>query len=123
MNTFGNRIRLLRNEKGMTGTELGELFDCSKSGVSSWETRGKEPSQEILKKLAEYFNVSLDYLLGVSDIRKEIVVSKETKGFAEKLVSQLIKENMINDPNNIPSEITDMIISALKMDIKNKKKD
>lgn len=97
------------------------MFGQTKSAVSSWEKRGRQPKQEILIKLAEYFDVSLDYLLGTSDIRKEQPVSNETKGFAERLVASLINEDMIDDIENIPSNITDMIISALKADLAKKK--
>lgn len=121
MNTFANRMKQLRLEKGLTGTEMGEKFNMTKSAISSYETRGRFCAEQLLKEFATFFGVSTDYLLGISDVRN--VVSEKTKGFAERLVAQLIEDNAISDINNIPDSITDMIISALRADIANKKRD
>lgn len=52
----------------MTQEELGKVVRQSKSNISKYERKALEPSLETIKKLAEYFNVSVDYLLGISDI-------------------------------------------------------
>jgi len=126
MNTFGNRLRILRLEKKLNGIELGKIFNFSKSTISSWENETREPSQKVLKSFAEYFEVSVDYLLGNSDIRNQIqepiIISEDTKNFTNKLVNELLKEGVITDIENIPEEITDMIIAALKTDLKRIKK-
>lgn len=93
MNTFGDRLKSLRLERGLTGTELGEVFNFSRSGVSNWEIRNREPSLEVLKQLASYFNVSTDYLIGFSDERYPIV-SKETDDFMIKLVPEAYENNL-----------------------------
>ena len=120
INNFSNRVKILRLENQLTGTELSAMFSQTKSAVSSWEKRGRQPSQEILIQLAVYFNVSLDYLLGLSDDRTPI--SAGTKSFAEKLVKQLVDDDMIKDATEIDDNIISLIISALKIDIANKKK-
>ena len=120
MSTFANRIKSLRIEKGLTGTELSAMFNQTKSAVSSWERRDRTPSQETLITLAVYFEVSLDYLLGMSDVRTPIVDT--TQSFTIDLVNRLLKENIISDIDNIPEEITDMIISSLRADLKKKSK-
>jgi len=126
MNTFGNRLRILRLEKKLNGIELGKIFNFSKSTISSWENETREPSQKVLKSFAEYFEVSVDYLLGNSDIRNQIqepiIISEDTKNFTNRLVNELLKEGVITDIENIPEEITDMIIAALKTDLKRIKK-
>ena len=119
MNTFGNRMKILRLGLGLSQSELAAKFKKTKSAVSSYESRGRFPDEKLLKELALFFNVSTDYLLGVSETK--IPISEETKGFAQKLIKQLIDENMIDDINNIPSNITDMIISALRADMAKKK--
>lgn len=120
MANFGDRIKYLRTERGLTGTELGEILGLTRSGISSWECRNRQCSQEVLKQLSEYFNCSTDYLLGISNERNPVVVN-ESKSFAVKLVQQLIDEKVITNPDNINPEITEMIIAALRMDVKNKK--
>lgn len=60
---LGDRIKLLRNEQGMTQEQLGDYLNLSSSSVKAYENRGVEPSLSVLVKLADVFNVSLDYLL------------------------------------------------------------
>lgn len=117
MSTFAERLKELRTSQALTGAQLGDKLNLTKSGISSYERRGSFPDEVMLKKIADYFNVSTDYLIGVSE-NKNPIISNETKSFAVKLVQQLIDENVITDPNNIPSEIADMILAALKNDVK-----
>ena len=126
MNTFGNRLRTLRLEKGLNGIELGKMFNFSKSTISSWENETREPSHEILKILANYFEVSLDYLLGISDNRfnKPVVVANDKKdvhGFTISLIERLLSENIIDNREDIPQNVIDAIIASLKLDLNNKK--
>lgn len=68
--TFGERLRALRRgEKGekMTQTQLGERVNLSKANISKYEAGGLEPNLFTLKKFSEIFDVSSDYLLGLSD--------------------------------------------------------
>ena len=65
----GNRIKLLREEKKIRQDELAKILSISPSAVGMYERDEREPNDEITLKLAEYFNVSTDYLLGKSDIR------------------------------------------------------
>jgi len=126
MNSFGKRLRTLRLEKGLNGIELGKMFNFSKSTISSWENSTREPSHEILKILANYFEVSLDYLLGISDNRfNEPVVAcddkKDIKGFTVALIDRLLSEGIIEDKDNIPQEVIAAIVASLKLDLNNKK--
>lgn len=125
MSDFGDRLKLLRLECELTGTDLGKIFNFSRSAISNWEIKNRQPSQDILKQLAVFFDVSVDYLIGVSDVRKPVVepiADDDVHSFTVELVKQLMKSGIIEDPDNIPKEITDMIIAALKNDIKTKKK-
>lgn len=66
-----NRIKALRKEKKITQKELAELLFVEQSAISQWENDHTFPTAEMQKKLAEIFDVSIDYLLGRSDIKKE----------------------------------------------------
>lgn len=59
-----NRIRELRKEKGITMKTLGEAIGVAESTISLYETEKRMPDTDALKKLARYFNVSIDSLLG-----------------------------------------------------------
>ncbi|WP_422445265.1 helix-turn-helix domain-containing protein [Thermoanaerobacterium sp. DL9XJH110] len=69
MPTLGERIKQLRLEKEMTQEEFGKLFGVTKYAVSLYESDKSTPNDEIKKKIAEYFQVTLDWLMGVSNIR------------------------------------------------------
>ena len=62
-------LRLLRKEKNLTMKELGDILNVGESTVSMWETGRREPDYQTLKKLTNYFNVSTDYLLGITTIK------------------------------------------------------
>lgn len=64
-----NRIKLLREEFKMTQQELADKLNGAKSTVAMYEKEDRKPSLEVLVKLSEIFNCSIDYILGKSDIR------------------------------------------------------
>lgn len=64
MDTFKDRIRKLREEKGLTQEELAKILGISRATLASWETGRREPDFETTSKIAEFFGVSIDYLLG-----------------------------------------------------------
>jgi len=69
LKTFGERLRELRRENHMTGDELGKKFNVTKTAISYWENGKSFPDEETIKKFADFFQVSTDYILGKSDIR------------------------------------------------------
>ena len=64
-----NRIKLLREELKMTQQELANRLGGAKSTVAMYEKEDRNPSLDVLIKLSEIFNCSIDYILGKSDIR------------------------------------------------------
>lgn len=65
--TFGNRLKELRKAKGLTQIEISKDINFSQSAITAYENGKREPNFEVLQKLAAYFNVSTDYLLGKTD--------------------------------------------------------
>lgn len=61
---FPQRLKELRKRRKLTQTELGEIMNVSYKTVGSWERGERQPSYETAKKIADYFEVSTDYLLG-----------------------------------------------------------
>lgn len=80
MATFGERLKILRTEKEMTGEELGDIFNVTKTAISNWENGNRFPDEPVLIKLADYFNVSLDYLLGRVDQRTYKIYKQNIDG-------------------------------------------
>jgi len=67
---FAKRIRELRSNREYSQEELGRLVDVKKQTVTNWEAGNNYPNPETLIALAKLFNVSTDYLLGVSEEQK-----------------------------------------------------
>lgn len=67
MQLFGERLKELRIQKGLGQNKLAELLGLSNSSISYWENGKQEPNASALFKLADYFSVSVDYLLGLED--------------------------------------------------------
>jgi transcriptional regulator with XRE-family HTH domain len=64
MSTFGERLRNLRNQRGLTQREFGKRFQLSESAIGMYERDQREPSLELVRHMADYFEVSIDYILG-----------------------------------------------------------
>ena len=64
-----NRIKTLREDFGYTQQELADKLNGAKSTIAMYENETRKPSLEILVKLSEIFNCSIDYLLCKTDIR------------------------------------------------------
>lgn len=62
--SFGENLRTLRKSRNLTQGELAEQCGATLSNVSGWECEKWQPDFETLAKLADYFGVSVDYLLG-----------------------------------------------------------
>lgn len=117
MAEFENRIRELRNEKNIYQKELAKVIGVSSGAIAMYETGKRSPDKELLDKIANFFDVSVDYLLGrtneratvdkiksalASDpnfadfwnnllIRKDLqLLYKETKNLSPKAVKQVI---------------------------------
>lgn len=64
---FSDRLKSLRTQKQLKQSELAEIIGVRNTAVSMMESGERGPSVEVLCALADYFDVSLDYLVGRSD--------------------------------------------------------
>ncbi len=64
--TFGEKLKLLRFEKGLTQDDLGYVLDVTKSCISCYENGTRQPSVDMLISISAYFKVSIDYLVGIA---------------------------------------------------------
>ena len=84
MVNLGERLRILRTEKRLTQTAVSQRIGVTKSMISSYELEQRQPSYDILIKLAAFFGTTTDYLLGVE---KERVIS--VKGLNDREIDVL----------------------------------
>ncbi len=64
---IGERLLDLRKDAGLTQDELGVILNLNKHSISAYERDKSEPPDEVKIKIAKYFCVSIDYLLGLTD--------------------------------------------------------
>ena len=109
METLGSRLRKLREKRNMTQTELSQMLGMKTyTTVSKWESDDNFPKGKDLKVLAEFFNVSSDYLLGlekektnkksIESIYNQLDQPRKTKvyNFAEYQLREQNKKPQIN---------------------------
>lgn len=66
---FKKRLKNLRESKGWTQEELGKKLHLGKSSISMYEKGDRVPSHDILLNIADIFDVSVDYLLGKTEVK------------------------------------------------------
>jgi transcriptional regulator with XRE-family HTH domain len=66
---FGKILKKIRQDNNLTQEELAKKINSSRSNIANYENEKNMPSIEILEKLSKTFNVSIDYLLGKTEIR------------------------------------------------------
>ena len=72
MSTFAQRFKELRLEKNKTQKDLANIFFKSYTSISKYENGKAVPEHALLNDMADYFGVSMDYLLGWTDTRTDV---------------------------------------------------
>ena len=67
---FGQRLKSLRLERDLKQSELAKIIEVSSSTIGMYEQGRRYADLETLKKIADFFDVSVDYLIGRTDIKK-----------------------------------------------------
>lgn len=65
-------LKLLRQEYGISQQRLAEAIGVSQPSINKYENHNIEPEIEVLRRMADYFNTSIDYIVGHTDIRRKI---------------------------------------------------
>ncbi len=75
---FKDRLKMLREEKGIKQYELAEYVGVCRATVSGYETKGYQPSHEKLQRMAQILDVSIDYLVGGGPEDEELKISVQS---------------------------------------------
>jgi transcriptional regulator with XRE-family HTH domain len=104
---FSKRLVDLREQKNMKQKELANIVGLQSSAISKYEKGNTQPNLETLVKLAEFFSVTVDYLLGVSSIENPYSEDKFTPKEAELIAKyrKLTPENKIRIDERIGAMI------------------
>ncbi|MFC5701747.1 helix-turn-helix domain-containing protein [Cohnella faecalis] len=82
--SIGTRIASLRDQRGWTQEELSSSLGISRAALSHYEKNRREPDADTLTKLADLFQVSIDYLVGRT-FQPNMTLDTEVRQFADQL--------------------------------------
>ncbi len=91
---FGDRLKERREKRGFTQDQLGKLLNVSDATINRYERNLREPDYETLKSLANLFNCTTDYLLGLTDNPTPESIKPDNDGdvFASTLAANMEQE-------------------------------
>ena len=112
-NIFSTRVKELREKSGLSMDQLAAKLKVTKSRVNMWENNGTIPRMDVLVELANYFNVTTDYLLGNDD-------TSNISQYNSKLSS--LQRNL-SKLNEADLEKAEGMLKAVFMDIFNDEED
>ena len=99
-----NRLRDLREDKDMYQKDIAKILDMSQTGYSQYETKANDIPTEILKKLAKFYNTSIDYLLDRTD---DVVPYPRKKQWFVNIAPQDIPYKLADKLTSLEKEVAD----------------
>lgn len=121
---IGKRLKELRGSR--TQQEIADLLNISRARYSHYENDIREPDNEMLQKIAEIYNVSVDYILGKGTENEKIKVDKDEKDIAKRVAK--LREDLANaegltfNGEPMSEEAIDSLLEALEFGIRLAKK-
>ena len=115
---MGNRIREIRKAKGLTMKQLGDAIGLAESTISHYEKSRRQPPNDTVFKLADFFGVTVGYLLGVEDSSPSLSekdnrdIAKDLEALMEKLDSA---DSLEFNGDPMSDEARESILAAMKL--------
>ncbi|WP_346936356.1 helix-turn-helix transcriptional regulator [Clostridium sp.] len=134
MNTLGIRLKELRKKHELTQKALADILLIDNSSISKYENDRAIPENELLQRIADFFSVSVDYLLGRSDISSpkkstldDLDLNPKDKKDIEKIFNSTLEslenqEGLMLSGNPINDEDWELLKSAIQNGIEYAKK-
>lgn len=102
MATFQQRLRQLRKDKGLTIEQLAKELGTAKSTLSRYENGLREPKKDFLEILSSYFDVSYNFLLGITDVKHDnnennIIDNEILEALDDIEIINFLQENNLSD--------------------------
>lgn len=113
--SLGKRLKKAREDKNLTQTKVSKDTNINNKTLSGYERGISEPDLETIKKLAKYYDVSLDYLLGNSDIKNstnEYDLSQEELEILEQIKSDPEISILFHDLKSAPKKKIKQLIET-----------
>lgn len=118
--TFGNRLKQLRIQKGYRLEDLADSLGTTKSTLSRYENGLREPKNEFVKRCAELFDVSVDYLSGNEGSVPSETLNKKDERDIEKALSftldqlENVQDGLMFDGEILDDETRELLIGSLE---------
>jgi len=94
---FSEKFKNLRKSRELTQEQIADIFHVSPQAVSRWETGATYPDIELLPALADFFNITIDDLLGIDIKKKEERIEEIINQISDARSKQAVDENAIDE--------------------------
>ena len=101
--TFGQNMKRLRKEKRIIQQQLADMLNTSRSCISNYETDTRQPDWETMIKIARCLGTSVDYLLGISEIKAPVENQEEINELQE--IAAKLGGNAVLDMRDAPVSV------------------
>lgn len=108
MVTFGNRLKELREERGLSLKQLSEQIQVSDAAICKWENNISEPKLTYIIRLAQFFCISLDELTGQDDLMPLIEQSTSTYHLSPE------ERKLVEDYRGLAKPLKDLVQTVIK---------
>jgi transcriptional regulator with XRE-family HTH domain len=115
LSTFANRFKKLREERGLSQSDLAKELNISRGSVSFYENGSRSPDIKVLADICNYFHVSSDWLIGISSVKSpsiEIRAIGAVTGLTEDAINALVKNQHSKFEKNDLVNFTNILLES-----------
>ena len=118
MSKFPIRLKELREEKGLLSKDFAKIMSVEPATITNWEKGNRFPKDDVLIKIADYFDCSIDYLLGRTDdklskvysgmLHNQTIEIEIDKGYPHELTAENV-QNIIRQLDAVGLDVKKLI--------------
>lgn len=123
MSKFPSRLRELREKKELLSKDFAKIMNVEPATITNWEKGNRFPKDDVLIKIADYFDCSIDYLLGRTDdplskiysgkLHNQTIEIEIDKGYPHELTAEEV-ENIIRQLDAVGLDVNKLIENSKK---------
>ncbi|MBQ6700819.1 MAG: helix-turn-helix transcriptional regulator [Oscillospiraceae bacterium] len=101
------RLKQLREERNITQQELADQLSCSQQSIHNYENHGTQPDIDMLCRMADFFNTSVDYLIGNTNVRDPYNLAKYEDSSEKEI-------RLVNSFRSLPEETKEHFLALME---------